>query len=354
MKKYIIAALLAANGAAQAQVELSNYKPGVTEEGAVYCLPKTTLRFVVQVEKTTYTPGEFAKYAELYMRLGDVGREKTTTYKMTSLDMTTIGTPDKDKYYAVKFNAKSSASTMTLSEDGILLAMNSQPKEPNIPKAFTPAPKPKRTSARNYLNNDIASAGSTVKMAEMVAREIFDIRDTKNQLIRGEADFMPKDGEQLKLMLAQLDQQETALTELFTGTIDRDTTETVIEYCPTAETARALLFRLSAYNGIVDNDDLSGVPYYISITDLHSVPAIDATAKKAKKSESGVYVNVPGRMRAIVTCEGKEVARFQVAAAQFGYAELLDSNLFNKKFNTYLILDPATGGIIKLDGDLPK
>ena len=35
---------------------------------------------------------------------------------------------------------------------------------------------------------------------------------SKNALLRGEADNMPKDGAQLKLMLDNLNQQETAMT----------------------------------------------------------------------------------------------------------------------------------------------
>jgi hypothetical protein len=52
----IIALVLGATGAL-AQTVISQYKPGVTSEGAVYYLPKTAIRITIQVEKTTYTPG---------------------------------------------------------------------------------------------------------------------------------------------------------------------------------------------------------------------------------------------------------------------------------------------------------
>ena len=51
----------------QAQTAISEYKPGVTSEGAVYYLPKTAIRITLQIEKTTYTPGEFCKYSEKYL-----------------------------------------------------------------------------------------------------------------------------------------------------------------------------------------------------------------------------------------------------------------------------------------------
>lgn len=65
-------------------------------------------------------------------------------------------------------------------------------------------------------------AGSTAKMAELVAKEIYNIRESKNALVRGQADNMPKDGEQLKIMLANLEEQEAAMTEMFSGTLNKD------------------------------------------------------------------------------------------------------------------------------------
>ena len=55
-----------------AQTAISTYLPGVTPEGAIYLLPKTGIRIAVQVEKTTYAPGELCKYAERYLRIKDV------------------------------------------------------------------------------------------------------------------------------------------------------------------------------------------------------------------------------------------------------------------------------------------
>ena len=58
-------------------------------------------------------------------------------------------------------------------------------------------------------------ASSRAKMAELVAKEIYNIRESKNALLRGEADNMPQDGAQLKIMLDNLNLQERAMTEMF-------------------------------------------------------------------------------------------------------------------------------------------
>lgn len=89
----------------------------------------------------------------------------------------------------------------------------------------TPTIQPKVTgntpnvNPRDFLTEEILMSNSTAKMAELVAKEIYSIRESKNALLRGEADNMPKDGAQLKLMLDNLTLQERAMTEMFAGKV---------------------------------------------------------------------------------------------------------------------------------------
>lgn len=357
---FLAAALSCLSGMAVAQSEISEYQPGVTPEGAVYFLPKTALRIAVQVEKTTYTPGEFCQYAERYLRLNDVGQEKTVSYKVTHIGLTSFGEADSKKAYAVKFNPKSVAANVKLAEDGRLLAINANAADYKEPAKFKPWPKPAAAEdPKKYLDQDILSSGSVAKMAEMTAQDIYDIRDSKNQLNRGEADFMPKDGEQLKLMLANLDKQESNMMQLFTGRVEKDTTETIITICPEREVKDMVLFRLSQKLGLVDKDDLSGAPYYITVEDLHSLPQTtmltdDKDKKKKDKDEKGIYVNVPGKIRATISKGNHMMGSFELYAGQFGKVELLSAELFNKRASTHLTLNPVTGAVNKLEAEMPK
>ena len=340
-----------------AQTALTKYQPGVTPEGAVYYLPKTAMRFVVKVEQTTYTPGEYAAYAERYLALHDTGLEPTVSYRVIGLSMTTVGEPDTAKCYSVKFNAKSAASNMQLTEDGVLLTINAQATTPAaLPAPFVPARKPAVVNPRQFLSEEILSAGSTAKRAELIAQDIFTIRESKNQLTRGEADYMPQDGEQLRIMLARLDQQDEALTRLFAGTTISDTSEFVISLCPMAEVKQQVLFRLSQKTGLVDADDLSGEPFYLTVEDLHTVaPPVEEEGKKRKKApESGIYVNVPGRIRVTVTQSLRTLLTSEFAAGQFGNVELLSGELFNKRYTTHVWLNPVNGSVEKLEAEQPK
>ena len=75
--------------------------------------------------------------------------------------------------------------------------------------AKTPEAKATESSIdpRSFLTEEILMSNSSAKMAELVAREIYSIRESKNALLRGEADNMPKDGAQLKLRLDNLNQR---------------------------------------------------------------------------------------------------------------------------------------------------
>ena len=283
-----------------AQTVTVPYQPGVTSEGVVYFLPKTAILITVQIEKTTYTPGDFCKYADRYLRLKDVSDEPTVTYRITGIRQEAVSTADTN------------------------------------------------------MSEEILAAGSTAKMAELTAQDIYEIRESRNLLVRGQADNMPKDGVQLNLMLNQLDKQDRSLTSLFSGTIQKDTLEKTMTIVPNKESKQSLLFRFSKKLGLVDDDDLAGVPYYIMIEDLHAIPMPDPEEKKKQKQEEGVYVNVPGKMKAsIYNAEGVIVTN-EFPAAQFGNVELLSGALFNKRYTTHLWINPVSGAIDRLEAEQPK
>ena len=340
-----------------AQTTVSAYRPGVTPEGAVYYLPRTALRISVLVERTAYEPGDFASYAQRYLRLQNVSLEPRVSHRVVSITQTAFGQADKQKAYAVKFNAKTVAANVALADDGRLLSINAEP----TPEPQPPLPTRQRRAApqnpRQYMNEEILAAGSTAKMAELTSREIYDLRENRSLLIKGQADFMPKDGQQLKLMLAQLDTQEQALRSLFEGVTTCDTTEYILTYIPEKPVSREVLFRLSEELGMVDADDLSGEPFYITIEDISQLPPTDeeAAAKVKKKVyESGIYVNIPGRMRSTLHQGIDQIGQSEFPAAQFGNVELLSAELFNKRYTTQLWISPLTGAVERLQADMKK
>lgn len=340
-----------------AQTNISTYIPGSTVEGITYYLPQTTIRLVVKAEKQVYTPGEYQKYARKYLRLTDTEAESKTKWTLKNIDMVTYGVPDPSKIYSIKLEKRTIAPLVGLSTDGILLSINKDAEEttlPEVPKSTSPA---KQLNPKDFMNQEILAAGSNAKIAELVAEEIYDIRESRSDLIKGEADNTPKDGAQLQIMLDQLNLQEKALTQLFKGTIDTCTEVFTVELTPSEFCDRMVLFRFSEKLGLVDKDDLSGEPIYISLKDLNTVPepVIDEKAEKKKsKLEQGVYYNLPERVAVSIFSSQKTYCKGEYPMGQFGNVEILSNVLFDKKTTTKVTFYQDNGGIKQLTDKLTE
>ena len=316
----------------------------IQSEGIDYFLPKTGVRIALKIAKKTYHPGEYAEYADRYLKRGDVRLEPEDNYELLNIRLLSVGMPDSTKMYSIKMDGKRNINHVDLNEKGILLAINMTGVDESVPPAFTSSPKTAPLNPRDFMNADILASGSKAKMAELVAQDIMEIRDSRNQLTRGQADFMPKDGEQLKVMLEKLDTQERVLSQLFLGTEDMDTTEVVLTYVPTKETDKQLLFRFSEKLGLTDLDDLGGRPYYISVRDEHSVPSLHVSfGEKREKDDSGVCVNLPGKISIGIHSKDVQIATYDLYAAQFGKVVHLPIYFFTKKTLTKMRLNPTNG-----------
>ena len=336
--------------AAQAQTEVAPFRPGVTVDGVCYFLPKMTFEIVVTADKAVTLPGDFATYADRYLRQTDVPKTESTLWTLKDVKLLAYGVPDSTKAYSVKLRAKTSAPLLSISPEGLLLGINADvtpEKAPELP-ASTPAPTP--VNGRSFMSRDILSAGSTSKMAQLTADEIYDLRESRTALIRGEADNTPKDGAQLKLMLDQLDAQANGLETLFKGQTLTSTEVTSFDYEPAptleAEGEKQLLCRFSRRLGLVDRDDLSGEPVWISMRQTSNLPTQlenAETAKKKGKIEQGVYYNVPARVQVTIYTAERTLWSGDVMMPQYGTVEILSDALFNKKLDTQVIFDQNTG-----------
>lgn len=351
-----IALLLASITPCVAQTEVTTYQPGITEDGITYFLPNTQIRVVVTATKTHFEPGEFCNYAERFLRLKNVTLTAYDQWQIENIKLYSFGTANKGQAYSIKMKQKTSAPLVSLSPDGRLLAINDKVTltDDNLPTTSVTRNESKKQNAEDFKTEEILSAGSTEKMAELTANEIYDIRENRGLLTKGQADFMPKDGEQLKLMLANLDTQEEGLLQLFSGTSNKETHVLAFDITPTQDVEKQVLFNFSKYLGVVDNDDPAGTPVYFSVKDLKTLPAVNVNpnAKAKKESEDLRYI-VPSRAEIKVFTDNKEFVSQSFPMAQFGRVEHLGGELFNKKNTTSVQLNPTTGGIYKIKAENP-
>lgn len=359
MKSRLITTLmLLCSVVAMAQTTITTYVPGVSSEGAAYYLPKTVINISITTEKTTYVPGELCQYADRYLRINNVASKEDVSHTITSVVFSTEGLPDESKLYHILFSANSVAPLVTMTESGILHAINAPVPAPHParPAVSSEAPIQKKTlSPRSYMTEEMLMTGSKAKLAELVAKEIYNIRESKNLIVRGQNEFMPKDAESLQIILAGLQEQEEVFTQMFTGVTTTETTTQTYQVIPFESAERIVLGRFSRKLGMLHGDDLAGSPIYLDVKCKQAIPEPTAETEmvKVKKAKSdntqdGLVYNIPGKADVKVYTNTQVLAEEMLTLGQFGKTETLSSALLTKKKNVKVVLDPVTGALLKV------
>ena len=333
-----------------AQTEVNAFFTGANE-GVTYSLPDTKIEVILKATCVKESPGEFSRYADRYLRVKDAIKETSSYWELTDARIETVGTPSPEKRYTIKLNS-SSASNITLDEQGIIVAINAKPSNDNNADG-TASERQKLSEASKYMTEEMLQASSTAKLAELTAKEIYSIRESKLAITRGQAENSPRDGQAMQLMLEELDKQERTLTELFTGRIDTLTQEVrfIIEPNEECDTTKAMLLRFSHKLGFLTKENLAGEPVYYNLRDLKSIkrPTAEELKKRKPIKKEGICYNIPGKAEVEVYTRTRKLAKAEVPIAQLGTTEVLSKSFFNKNNNTMVIFNASTGGIISIE-----
>nr|WP_321520433.1 DUF4831 family protein [uncultured Macellibacteroides sp.] len=317
--------------------------------GVTYALPLTTFIVDAEVTKVTSKAGPYYKYAEKYLGVKEVITEDKTLYLIDKITLQNKGIPDKDNTFIIEFKSGTLAPYVYLTEEGMLCTINAEfetlqnqadsvKKKKAAPASVTPA---------SVLSEELLMAGSTAKQAEVAAKQIYRIRESRLNILTGEADNLPPDGEAMKLVIEQLEQQERALTNLFTGVVTKESSNSTFTIHPTGDMDKEILFRFSDLLGVLDADDLGGAPVYLNLTATEKAPVLDPKeAEKKEKSMKGIIYNIPGKASIEIKLNNKTLYKGEEQVTQFGSKEsLAPSMLEDKKAPVKVYFYPETGAI---------
>ncbi|HBJ76589.1 MAG TPA: DUF4831 domain-containing protein [Porphyromonadaceae bacterium] len=319
------------------------------EQGLVYSLPKTALQVKVTSVRCTYKVGQCYEYAERYLGKKSSVLEDNVVWELESIAVLPKGVPDEERSFFISFRS-TPAPTIDITPDGILRSIN------------TPYPNDvEKNSAKNAvakeieeditddelmqsMTEELLSANSAGKMAEIAAREIYDIRETRNDLVLGKLDNMPSDGESYKLMLKQLEDRERALSSLFYGRVKKERKVSTFSLIPTKEMERKVVFRFSKHLGVLSGADLAGSPLYITLKIINKQDFLqNPTEEKLRK---GLYYLVPTKVNyKIFDLENHTYVEGDCLVGQMGTMQSLSPNLFDKKNPLKVVFDPSSGAI---------
>lgn len=325
--------------------------------GITYTLPKTVIKVTVNATKTSTTAGVYGPYAEKYLGLTDVATSDRIIWEINSITLDGVAAPDTAKTYHIDFSEKGGLPEFYFSDEGMLLSINRAPEvEPSVAVKESETPKKLTLKASDVMSEDILRAASKAKQAELTAREIFSIRESRRNLLKGDVDNMPADGASFQLILDNLDAQEQALMSLFVGVSTSEVVTRTFEYVPTGNVKNEVMFRFSRFDGCLDRDDVLGNPCYISVNILEDNRMAAPVADPKKKGiggftlpstgkSLGIAFSVPGKMSVSLKCNETVIEKtFQ--CGQFGHVEQLPVNQFtDKKKMASASFNPLTGSI---------
>lgn len=348
MKKLLFIILMISSvqiGIAQQSFSLTDGEPAL-----VYTLPKTELCFEVMVEKVVEKPGIFYLYSQRYLATDKVILEEKTSFNVKEINASGRPVPDATRRFSVIPAENSALKSITVDGQGILSGVNcvSERKIIEIKKELLKEDQEINQGSGEILplTQEYMLAGSTAKLAEGAAKLIYDIRESRINLLTGEMDQLPSDGNALKMMLSGLDRKEKELTELFTGSRTIETSVHHLTIIPDTSKPETVLFRLSAKRGLVDKDDMGGEPYYISINpEKIQVRAADPKARPVK---IGLYTVLPAQTSVKISDGVNTLFEKKFFIPQFGELVPLPESLF-KSQKVKVKVDVETGRLMSIE-----
>lgn len=317
--------------------------------GVTYSLPKTSLVINAEVTKITAKAGPYYQYAEKYLGVKSAITEDKVYYELGKVSLSNVGIPDTDNTYMIEFKTGTVAPYAYLTEEGLLCSINAEytPVESELDIIKKNKPAPVSATNASVFSEELLMAGSTARQAEVAAKQIYRIRESRVNILTGEADNLPPDGEAMKIVIEQLENQEKALTNLFTGVESRATELYEVTVMPHDNLEKEVLFRFSELLGVVDADDLGGAPVYMNLKATERAPLLDAKEfEKKAKGMKGVIYNIPGKADVEIVMNQKTLYKGDVQVTQFGTVESLAPVMFeDKKMPVKVLFYPETGAI---------
>lgn len=370
MKKQVFLFLLtvAFSVAVFAQIQSQVVEGPISCNAFSYYLPKTAFKVMVTTKTTYEKPGIYARYSERQLGISDIITSEKVSKELLAVELSSYTVADKQRVFCIQASSDQSQSkksktnqapplSLQFSPEGVLTAVNMEASGAKI----HPYPVSQQVDVTCTENDtdlsacmitsihtqDMQLSGSSIRMAELAAKQIFEIRETRLSLLQGELSNMPRDGASFNKMLTELNRMELYYTELFTGSRQEITHTEVIDYTPEKIPSYEILFRFSSQKGLVDKDDLSGYPVHFLVhspeTDQITQQTEDTDETKANAPTGyGLYYYKPN-MVGISILKGQQfLVRDYLTVAQFGDLMHLPAG------EHFMVeLDPNTGGILR-------
>jgi len=337
------------------------------ENGIIYALPKTTLRFTVEALRTDIIPGPYYEYAEKYLGMNDVPEEEYSDWKISNITIDSYHEIDPAQFYLLEPEGKMNMNMQKLIESGSIMPVNLRAKD-QFPNDFYGFNDPGKEvvftdlSVKKYIGEEkvtyykrvqrdslfakvpVVKTQSVTKTfedkAEEAANFIFMIREKRFELLTGMADFYPE-GKSLEVAINELNNLESEYLSLFIGKKFTSTYKATFEYSPQKEDLNQphILFRYSDERGVLPPNDLRGRPIIVELEKLNHTHNLDFLFADQINREGTTYKNklfyrIPDQAFIHVVDGNQLLAKRKLIIEQFGTVVQIPSMFLmdNEKF----------------------
>lgn len=301
-----------------AQQQEASYPAGTV----IYSLPSTSITFVVEAVKETFTAGPYAQYAQKYLGT-EAKTEDAVTYNLSSIEIFPYLEADLNVRIPINLSGKgiSAANFLQFCSQGLIVTSDSYTGKPeswrfpsiatndkfagkgvggNLTTTATTLYKTVNTDngfKRIAVQQNQVIEKSTEAKAEEVSKSIFDLRKQRLQIITGDTDATFS-GEALGAAVAEINRLEQEYLSLFLGHTESSSQKMNFDVVPKADNAKQIYvaFRISESLGLLPANNMSGRPIVLELTiDPASVSAgtaISTTNGKSREPQL-VYYRVP-------------------------------------------------------------
>ncbi|MFO8001272.1 MAG: DUF4831 family protein [Marinilabilia sp.] len=329
-------------------------------EGVFYHLPVTVIEVEVTARKTIQKRGPFYRYSQRYLDLDDIITEDQSYWEITDAEITTKGKPDPERLYRISAKGTPAGAAVNLTPDGTLKGLNlsRNKKAAQIPaekRSGEKAPQDTAKSVEDISFDDVPFTEeqliktSSAATAEEVADEIYNLRDSRRQLLESDMSNLPPDDGAYKRILDNINKLEEQYLSLFKGKVETITETRTFSFIPdTSSPLNQVLFRFSAEKGFSEAIDMSGTPVYIDINDENLVPKNNTVPSNNGEERSGLVYCRPAKATVKVIDRTVLLEEKDVLLGQFGSLHQLPPELLDDG-GTSVKLDPNTGAILEIE-----
>ena len=336
----------------QVDVKPTSEVKNATEQSLTYTLPKTTIKVVVKMEKVIKKAGPYFRYSKRFLNLSNVITEDSEEWEIKNVKISTYGVADESKRYSIFTKGKTSANMLTLTRDGILAGINTTSTFSKVEKTCkNKVPNLSNISFDNVpLNEELLYKTSTAAMAKEAANMVYKLRTNRTELLSGELENLPPDGEAYKTVLSEIAKQEQEFVSLFAGKTISTTKTEVFEITPDplSSYANFVICRFNKSKGIVDAKDITGTPIYFKLDSENRKKLENKVTEIPKEPlKNGLYYNLPGFATIEIVDKNTPLLTQKVALAQYGQVISMSPSIV-EKVGVVIEVCPVTGALISI------